>query len=66
VSIFAASPAGLLLEIDVSELLPVAVHHDEAGIVVFLDGPGREESDGCSSKKNLHKRLRILTSRGVT
>jgi hypothetical protein len=28
-------------------LLPIAVLHDETGIVVFLDGPGRREAAGC-------------------
>jgi hypothetical protein len=39
-----AVPAGLLLKMDVRELLPVAVPHDEAGVVVFLDRPGRREA----------------------
>jgi hypothetical protein len=37
------SPARLILEINVSELLPAVVAHDKAGIQ-FLDGPGRPEA----------------------
>ena len=36
-----SAPAGLLLEIDVGERLPVGVADDEAG-VRLLDGPGRQ------------------------
>jgi hypothetical protein len=33
----------LVLEIDIGELLAITVAHDEAGIIVFIDGPGRRE-----------------------
>ena len=39
------SPAGLLLEIDVSQRLAGVILHDEAG-VRFLDGPRRREAAG--------------------
>jgi hypothetical protein len=38
------SAAGLILEIDIRERLTVLVLHDEAGVVVFFDGPRRRES----------------------
>src|SRR5262249_34935665 len=34
----------LILEIDISELLPVAVPHDEAGVVEFFNRPGWREA----------------------
>ena len=34
----------LILEIDIGELLPVGVPHDEAGIVEIFDGPRRREA----------------------
>jgi hypothetical protein len=37
------APAGLILEVDVDELLAVVVANDEAG-VLLLDGPGRREA----------------------
>jgi hypothetical protein len=40
------SPAGLILKIDIRELLPGAVPDDEAGVVVFLDRAGRREAAG--------------------
>jgi hypothetical protein len=47
------SPTGLFLKIDIGELLTVAVLHDEAGIVVFLDRPGRREATGRQFSGNL-------------
>jgi hypothetical protein len=42
------SPARLVLEINVSELLPAVVAHDKAGIQ-FLDGPGRPEASDAEA-----------------
>jgi hypothetical protein len=39
------SAAGLILEIDIGQLLPGAVRHDKAG-VQFLDSPRRREATG--------------------
>jgi len=39
-------PAGLILEIDIGERLPVSVLDDEAGGEI-LDRPGRREAAGC-------------------
>jgi hypothetical protein len=33
------TPAGLILEIDVGELLAAVIPHDETGVVVFLERP---------------------------
>ena len=41
------SPAGLILEIDIGQLLPGAVSHGKAG-VQFLDGPRRREAAGVA------------------
>jgi len=38
------APTGLFLEIEIAERLPDGVLHDEARIVVLLDGPGRREA----------------------
>ena len=47
----------LFLEINICELLAVVVPHNEAGIVVFLDGPWRWKRRGLP--------LLIVALRGV-
>jgi hypothetical protein len=37
-------PARLFFEVDIGELLPTAVLHDEAGVVEFFNRPGRGEA----------------------
>jgi hypothetical protein len=44
------SPAGLILEIDIGELLAVVIAHDKAG-GLLLDRPGRREAALCHWKK---------------
>jgi hypothetical protein len=48
-------PPRLILEIDIGERLSVVVAHDEAGVVVFLDGPWRREAALSNSSGNLAK-----------
>jgi hypothetical protein len=45
------TPTGLILEIDVSERLPVGVADNEAGIGL-LDGPGRSVGTGGARSEN--------------
>ena len=42
------APAGLLLIVEIAELLSVLVADDEAGVIHLVDGPGRREAAaGC-------------------
>jgi len=50
------SPAGLLLEIDIGELLASAVLHDE-GSTNILDGPGRREAAPCDKYATSEQRI---------
>ena len=47
---FAADRGRFILEIDINELLPIVVAHDEAGVVAFFDGPLRREAAGRHCK----------------
>ncbi len=48
--------AGTLIRvINVSELLAVMVPHDEAGIVIFLDSPGRREAASLRQLGDVHR-----------
>jgi hypothetical protein len=46
-------PPRLILEIDIGKLLAVVVANDEAGIVVYLDIPGRREAAGGHSVRGV-------------
>ena len=48
------SPPRLIHEIDIGELLPGAVLHDEAGVVEFFDRPERRGSGGRSMQPLMH------------
>ena len=42
------APTGLVLEIEITERLPVGVLHDEARVVMLIDDPTRREAAGAS------------------
>jgi hypothetical protein len=52
-----SSPSRLVLEIDIGELLPGAVLHDEAGVVEFFDRPRRREAAGGAMRCNLRHEM---------
>jgi len=59
-SLAADRPAGLILEIDIRELLAVAVPHDEASVVEFFSRPGRREAAGTHTRARARDYARVL------
>ena len=60
------APVGLVLEIDVGKRLPVAVLHNEAGVVGLLDRPWRRDPAVTFSPVRTRTASKIAKMPGVT